>query len=280
MALKSYEELVKVDVRQYCEERDGFTYLNWAKCIELLRQNGATEVYWEPIPDPQTGSSLRKTDIEFKDKNNNTNRCYETRIKVVIDDKEYEMQTPVMNGANPVKDNSMSQQRVWNSMCRAFVKCVAIHTGLGFNLWLKEEYNKLEAKIPGTGENLASEAKKKTLKTQCTAHGMCLIRYGYPVILSGKSACATIPDTEEAENKVKNSTEYHLQPTSQVREGVDGVMYRTYRLLRGSRTYNTEEMSRLISGLITMCKEAQIPDREIATPEEKRLLKERYGVDV
>ena len=63
-------------------------------------------------------------------------------------------------------------------------------------------------------------------------------------------------------------------------EGVDGVMYRTYRLLRGSRTYNTEEMSRLISGLITMCKEAQIPDREIATPEEKRLLKERYGVDV
>ena len=71
MALKSYEELIKVDVRQYCEERDGFTYLNWAKCIELLRQNGATEVYWEPIPDPQTGSSLRKTDIEFKDKNNN-----------------------------------------------------------------------------------------------------------------------------------------------------------------------------------------------------------------
>ena len=149
-------------------------YLNWAKCIELLRQNGATEVYWEPIPDPQTGSSLRKTDIEFKDKNNNTNRCYETRIKVVIDDKEYEMQTPVMNGANPVKDNSMSQQRVWNSMCRAFVKCVAIHTGLGFNLWLGEEYNKLEAKIPGTGENLASEAKKKTLKTQCTAHGIDL----------------------------------------------------------------------------------------------------------
>ena len=48
MALKSYEELIKVDVRQYCEERDGFTYLNWAKCIELLRQNGATEVYWEP----------------------------------------------------------------------------------------------------------------------------------------------------------------------------------------------------------------------------------------
>lgn len=192
MALKSYEELIKIDVSQYCEDRDGFTYLNWAKCIELLRKNGATEVYWEPIPDSQTGSSLRKTDIEFTDKNGNTNRCYETRIKVVIDDKEYEMQTPVMNGANPVKDNSMSQQRVWNSMCRAFVKCVAIHTGLGFNLWLKEEYNKLEAKIPGTGENLASEAKKKTLKTQCTAHGIDLAAW---VCGNGKTM-DTLTETE------------------------------------------------------------------------------------
>lgn len=94
MALKSYEELIKVDVRQYCEERDGFTYLNWAKCIELLRQNGATEVYWEPIPDPQTGSSLRKTDIEFKDKNNNTNRCYETEAKKhnIQEEAEYNRQ--------------------------------------------------------------------------------------------------------------------------------------------------------------------------------------------
>lgn len=173
MALKSYEELIKVDVRQYCEERDGFTYLNWAKCIELLRQNGATEVYWEPIPDPQTGSSLRKTDIEFKDKNNNTNRCYETRIKVVIDDKEYEMQTPVMNGANPVKDNSMSQQRVWNSMCRSFVKCVAIHTGLGFDLWLKEEMKPFATGIPQE-ETKPSQAQLKTLKDVCKKHNINL----------------------------------------------------------------------------------------------------------
>lgn len=57
MALKSYEELIKVDVRQYCEERDGFTYLNWAKCIELLRQNGATEVQLTYYADKGWGSS-------------------------------------------------------------------------------------------------------------------------------------------------------------------------------------------------------------------------------
>lgn len=111
-------------------------------------------------------------------------------------------------------------------------------------------------------------------------HNMCLERYGQLEIMENKAVFVTIPDTEEAENKVRNAMDYHLQSTSQVRQGVDGLLYRTYRLLRGSHTYNSEEMARLISGLIIMCKDAQIPDSEIATPEEKRLLKERYGVDV
>lgn len=93
-------------------------------------------------------------------------------IREAIDDNEYEMQTPVLNGANPVKDNSMNQQRVWNSMCRAFVKCVAIHTGLGFDLWLKEEYDKTVVNIPETGEKPASEAKIKTIKNICVSHGI------------------------------------------------------------------------------------------------------------
>ena len=33
--LKSYDELRKVDVSPYCEERDGMSYLNWAKCIDF-----------------------------------------------------------------------------------------------------------------------------------------------------------------------------------------------------------------------------------------------------
>lgn len=32
MALKSYEELIKVDVRQYCEERDRFPGIVTRKC--------------------------------------------------------------------------------------------------------------------------------------------------------------------------------------------------------------------------------------------------------
>lgn len=167
--LKSYDELRKIDVTPYCEEREGMTYLNWAKCIDLLHENGAEIVYWIPIPDEKTGNSLRMVEKTFTDSKGNTNQCYETRIKVVIDDKEYEMQSPVMNGSNPVKDNSMSQQRVWNSMCRSFVKCVAIHTGLGFNLWLKEEMQPFSNKMPQEQEK-PSAASIGVLKELCTSH--------------------------------------------------------------------------------------------------------------
>lgn len=168
--LKSYEEMRKVDVRKHCKKRDGIDYLNWAKCIDLLRENGAETVYFEPCTGAN-GSSLIASEHTFTDKNGATNRCYETKIKVVVDNNTYYMQTPVMNGSNPVKDNSMSQQRVWNSMCRAFVKCIAIHTGLGFDLWVQEE-NKQELNIPESLEKTASPAKIKTIKNMCTSHGI------------------------------------------------------------------------------------------------------------
>lgn len=176
--LKSYEELRKIDVKPYCKPRDGFLYLNWAKCIDLLHENGAEIVYFEPIPDEKTGNSLRMTETVFADSKGNANRCYETRIKVVIDDKEYIMQTPVMNGTNPVKDNSMNQNRVWSSMCRAFVKCVAIHTGLGFQLWLDEELEEdtAESGIP-VKDIPADEIRKKVIMDYVIAYHIDLDKW-------------------------------------------------------------------------------------------------------
>lgn len=181
--LKSYEEMRRIDVKPFCEEREGMLYLNWAKCIDLLHENGAQKVYWEPLPDPKTGSSLRMCEAVFKDSKEYTNRCYETRIKVVIDAEEYEFQSPVMNGSNPVKDNSMSQQRVWNSMCRAFVKCVAIHTGLGFDLWLKEEMQPFRNVLPVEAEK-PSPAQITVLKDKCLKHKIGLEHW---ITSNGKS---------------------------------------------------------------------------------------------
>ena len=137
--LKPYNELRQVDVSAFVEKRDGADYLPYNKCIDLLHEHGAEVVYFLPVQNPKTGGSLYESETVFEDKNGVKNRCYETRIEIHIDDKVYYMQSPVMNGANPVKDNSMSQQRVWNSMTRSFVKAVAMYTGLGFSLWLKEE---------------------------------------------------------------------------------------------------------------------------------------------
>lgn len=137
--LKNYEEMLKVDVSKYVEIRDKAEYLNWARVVDLLHENGATTVYFEPIVNPNTGSSLYMTEQVFTDSKGNTNRVYETAVKIVIDDLEFIQRGPVTNGSNPVKDNSMSQQRLWNCQTRLFVKGVAIRTGLGFNLWLKEE---------------------------------------------------------------------------------------------------------------------------------------------
>lgn len=134
--IKNYAEMRKVDVAPFVEKRDGADYLNWARCKELLHQNGAEVVYFEPCVNPN-GSSLFMSDEVFTDSKGNTNRCYEVRVHIVIDDLEFDAQYPLMNGSNPVKDNSMSQQRVWNAQTRAFVKGVAMRTGLGFDLWLK-----------------------------------------------------------------------------------------------------------------------------------------------
>lgn len=127
---------------------------------------------------------------------------------------------------------------------------------------------------------LITKLAKKISISNPELHNMMLRMYGQSEIIEGKAVYLTIPDTEEAERKVNNATDYHLQATSQVREGNDGIMYRTYKLLRGSHTYNTEEMARLIDGLVQCCKDSGIPDSDIASPDEKRILKERYGVDI
>ena len=134
--IRSYEEMRKVDVTPFVEKRDGNDYLNWARCKELLHINGAEVVYFEPCTNPN-GSSLFMSDQVFTDSKGITNRCYEVRVHIVIDDLEFDAQYPLMNGSNPVRDNSMTQQRVWNAQTRAFVKGVAMRTGLGFDLWLK-----------------------------------------------------------------------------------------------------------------------------------------------
>lgn len=138
MFTKSFSEMLAVDVSGYVKKRDNIDYLPWAACKKLLHDNGAEVVMFEPVPGPD-GSTLRKSDLAFADKDGKTNRCYEVLVHIKVDNMEWDIAYPVMNGNNPVKDNSLNQLRVHNAVRRAFVKGVAERTGLGFNLWLKED---------------------------------------------------------------------------------------------------------------------------------------------
>ena len=135
--LKSWNEMYKLDISKYVKQRDKADYLPWASCLKLLYENGAEKV--KIIPQTtDNGSSLFMSDHTFTDKNGNTNRCYEVMVAVEIDENRYLISYPVMNGINPVRDNLMNQNAVHKAQMRAFVKCVAINTGLGFDLWLDD----------------------------------------------------------------------------------------------------------------------------------------------
>ena len=134
MAIKSWNEMRSLDISKYVKKRDGADYLPWAECLKLLYENGADKVTIRTLTDAN-GSSLFMSDQTFTDKNGGTNRCYEVRLEVSIDGSTYSFSYPVMNGIAPVRDILMNQNAVHKAQMRAFVKCVAINTGLGFDLW-------------------------------------------------------------------------------------------------------------------------------------------------
>lgn len=141
--LKSFAELRKVDVSPYIKQRDGADYLPWATVVDLLHENGAEKVFFSPVYN-ENGSSLFMSDREFVDKSGNVNRCYEVRIDVVVDDDRFVYSYPLLNGINPVKDNSLNQNVVFKAMTRAFVKAVALRYGLGFSLWAGVEEDRAD----------------------------------------------------------------------------------------------------------------------------------------
>lgn len=146
MLEKNFNEMMGIDVRPFCDYRDAkddhgkiikIPYLNWAMCKKLLHDNGAERVYFTPLVN-KDGSSLFHTERVFGE-GDKTNQCYEVGVHIVIDDLEFDQRGALMNGSNPVRDNSISQQRIWNCQTRLFVKGVAMMTGLGFGLWIDEE---------------------------------------------------------------------------------------------------------------------------------------------
>ncbi len=106
------------------------------------------------------------------------------------------------------------------------------------------------------------------------AHNRMLRDYGQLKRFGDKIAYVVLPDTDEVERQTLEAETEHLKPTSQVKEGNDGRMYRTYMMLKGSSGYDTAEMTRLIDGLIAECREIGI---DVISEQERTLLEALHG---
>lgn len=102
---------------------------------------------------------------------------------------------------------------------------------------------------------------------------LLLQRYGQLAIENDSVVSFIIRDDID----VMEREEIHLKTTDRVRTMDDGKLYRVYLLMRGSHTYNTYEMSKLIDGTVQEAKEQGI---ETATPDEIQRMKEQWGVDI
>lgn len=143
MALKPFNELVQVDVRPLCDYRDAkdesgkpvkVPYLSWAKCAKLLHENGAESVWYAPRVCPQTQSYLWPQHTVTTSKGRVT-QCWFVSVEVHIDEMCFTYDMPLLNGSLVVYEDTLNQLRINNALARAFVKGVAVRTGLGFDLW-------------------------------------------------------------------------------------------------------------------------------------------------
>ena len=97
------------------------------------------------------------------------------------------------------------------------------------------------------------------------AHNLMLRRYGQTETVDGQMIYVVVPDDDSGEEKALEAETYHIKPTSEVKQARDGAAFRTYIMLRGSSTYDTREMSELINGLVSECREMGI---ETMTPDQ------------
>jgi len=100
---------------------------------------------------------------------------------------------------------------------------------------------------------IVGQIAKSIGQTNNHVHNHLLRSYGEMEKIDGNLVYIVIPDGNDSQ--VLEAESYHLKPTSQVKVGKDGKIYRTYILMKGSSTYDTKEMARLIDGAIALAKD-------------------------
>ena len=159
MALKPFNKLIDLDISKEIVQRPvkknsnlTLDYLEWANCIKLLYENGAEKVRYGMVYNSDGYPCFY----------NQNGESPFVRVWVEIDGERYEEDYPVINGMHVVANPT--QLDINKAKQRGFVKAVAINTGLGLKLWIKEE------EVINTNKELQDDgqAESKNLNDQMT----------------------------------------------------------------------------------------------------------------
>jgi len=125
--LKSRDELRKAELRGV-KKLDGYDYLPWLACLDLLYENGADDVGYDC-------TDIIQVSVPNLASRDNTQVL--VKVYVEIDGKRRSITHPVALGEFSTNDPTARQ--IEAGIQRAFVKCVAINWGLGIDLWVKAD---------------------------------------------------------------------------------------------------------------------------------------------
>lgn len=144
-----------------------------------------------------------------------------------------------------------------------------LNDGKTYTVEIKEYRRKRSLDANALYWSVLTQLAKVLDTSNAELHNILLRRYGQVEKYDDQLVYVVLPDTPDAAKKADCAETYHVKPTSQTRLGKDGKQYRTYILMRGSSTYDTAEMSRLIDGLLSECKDVGL---DILTDREKELI--------
>lgn len=123
--MKNFNELLSLDLSDKIHTYKGFKHLPWVECLKLCKEYISEKITyffdtteWSP---PNRNGDIFAT------------------VKVVVaspGEFEWRMSYPVIDGDIAVANPDSFRLQV--AQQRAFVKCVAINSGLGLGLWEKE----------------------------------------------------------------------------------------------------------------------------------------------
>lgn len=118
---------------------------------------------------------------------------------------------------------------------------------------------------------LVGKVAQVTRVSASEIHNRNLRDLGLVLRIDDKLVPVYIPDNDESEQETLEAETYHLKPTSSVKTGKDGKVYRCYVMLRGSSSFNVQEMTALLD---LMIQEAKSLDIEVISEDELRHIRE------